>query len=48
MTELEFSEAVGRVFDQEWKRAARWAVIRAFGWGIAASSAAWVIALRVL
>ena len=48
MTTEEFSEAVGRVFDQEWKRASRWAVIRAFGWGTVASSAAWVIALRFL
>ena len=48
MTELEFSEAVGRVLDQEWRKAQRWARIKYFTWGVAASSAAWVVALRCL
>jgi hypothetical protein len=34
MSEAEFSEAIGRVFDQEWKRASRWAVVRSFVWGM--------------
>ena len=48
MTTEEFSREVGLVFQQEWKTARRWAVIRAYGGGIVASSTAWVIALRFL
>lgn len=33
MTELEFSEAVGRVFDTEWRKARRKALALAFSAG---------------
>lgn len=34
MTTEEFSEEIGRVFQAEWKNARRWAVVRAFVWGM--------------
>ena len=48
MSEAEFSEAIGRVFQQEWRKAQFWARVKYFTWGTIASSAAWVIALRCL
>ena len=48
MTTEEFSEEIGRVFQAEWKKAQFWARIKCFVWGTVASSAVWVIALRVL
>ena len=39
-----FSQAVGEVFDAEWRRASRQGVIRAFVLGAIAASAVWTLA----
>lgn len=39
MTELEFSEAVGRIFDTEWRKARRWALTQAFTAGVLTTAA---------
>lgn len=44
MTEAEFSEAVGRVFQAEWRKAQFWARVKYFTWGMVASSAIWILA----
>ncbi len=44
MSEAEFSEAIGRVFDTEWRKAQHWARIKCFTWGMVASSALWILA----
>lgn len=48
MTTEEFSEAVGQVFEAEFRKAQFWARVKYFTWGVLAGSAAWVIALRFL
>jgi Sec-independent protein secretion pathway component TatC len=38
MTTDEFSHEVGLVFQEEWKNARRWAVVRSFVWGMIAGA----------
>jgi len=44
MTEAEFSEAVGRVFKAEWRKARRWALTQAFAAGVLTTVAVALIA----
>lgn len=44
MTTEEFSEEVGKVFQDEWRKAQFWARIKYFTWGMIASSALWILA----
>lgn len=44
MTDPEFSEAIGRVFDTEWRKARRWALTKAFTAGVLTTLAAALLA----
>ena len=44
MTTEEFSEEVGRVFAEEWRKARRWALTLAFTAGVLTSAAVALIA----
>lgn len=44
MSEAEFSEAIGRVFDTEWRKARRWALTQAFAAGALTTAAVALLA----
>lgn len=44
MTTEEFSEEIGRVFQQEWRKSRRWALTQAFAAGVLTAASVAMIA----